>query len=117
MVQNINPSRLNYRVHLGISEPVETPQGTTKPGFKEIKNLWCGIYTLSLVQQITLMGAPETIDLVLIIRHQKNGLNGASYARFKDKLYQIVGGSPDYDDSARSFDLINLKQVKKIGNA
>ncbi|APX72482.1 head-tail adaptor protein [Companilactobacillus allii] len=115
MVQNINPSRLKYRVSLGKAGFVETPQGTNRPDFEEIRSLWCGIYTMSMTQQITLLGSPNSFDLVLIIRHQSDGLKDVKYVRFKDQLYQLVGSSPDFDDSPRSFDLITLKKVDKIG--
>jgi len=115
MVQNINPSRLNSRVHLGVSEPMENAQGGNSPTFKEIKKLWCGVYSISMTQQITLLGSPDSFDLILIVRHQKDGLNDARYAQYKGKLYKITGSSPDADNSARSFDLIILKRTDEIG--
>jgi len=115
MVQNINPSRLNSRVEIGGSKFAENAQGGNTPIFNPEKKLWCGLYTISMTQQITLLGSPESFDLVLIIRHQKDGLNGARYACYKDKLYKITGSSPDADDSARSFDLIILKRTDEIG--
>jgi len=114
MVQNINPSRLNTRLHLGVSAPIRTPQGTMKPGFKEVKKVWCGTYTISMNQQITLLGAPDSFDIVLIVRHLKGGLDGLKYAEFRKAIYEITNYTPDWEDTAHSFDLITLKKVDAI---
>lgn len=115
MVQNINPSRLNARVQIGISESYENAQGGNTPVFKSQKKLWCGVYSISMTQQITLLGSPDKFDVVLIIRHQKYGLNGARYALYKGQLYKITGSSPSNEDTARDFDLIILKRTDEIG--
>ncbi|KAE9560659.1 hypothetical protein ATN92_11015 [Companilactobacillus bobalius] len=111
----IKPSRLKYRVCLGKAGFVETPQGTNRPDFKEIKSLWCGIYTMSMIQQITLLGSPNTFYLELIIIDQCDSLKSVKYTRFMNQLYIYFGSSPDFDDSPRAFELITLKKIDKNG--
>ncbi|WP_125589770.1 head-tail adaptor protein [Companilactobacillus jidongensis] len=115
MVRNINPSRLNTRLHLGVAAPVRTTQGTMQPDFKETETVWCGVYTMTVNQQISTLGASDNFDLILIIRHRESGLNGAKYARFKDSLYEITGTSPEWSNTAHSFDLVTIKKVDRIG--
>lgn len=115
MVQRINFSRLNKRLSLCGVGNKETAQHTNKPVLTPINTIWCGLYTLTMNQKVTLLGTPDSFDLIVIVRHQAKGLNGAKYAVLDKKSYQITDYNPDSENIADAYDLISLKRDDKIG--
>ncbi|KRK64358.1 hypothetical protein FC72_GL000529 [Companilactobacillus tucceti DSM 20183] len=66
-------------------------------------------------QKVTLLGTPDSFDVIVIVRHQAKGLNSAKYAVLDHQSYQITDYNPDSENIADAYDLISLKRDDKIG--
>lgn len=114
-MKKVNPSRMIYRVELGVMMDVQTPSGIMKPRFNPEKDVWCSLFTLSTSQIIQLMGTEQNFSKSILVRTLKNGLGSWTHARFQGVVYSIASYHPDADDGPKSFDMLVLKEVSKNG--
>lgn len=108
-------SRLNNIITFGVTDTVET--GTlegTKTAFVPTKILHCAIYQRTQSQQYKLLGTSLEDTIVVAVRAQYK-VDEQLKAHFKGKMYDIVSISRDYAHNPIRYDLITLKETKKVG--
>ncbi|MGX7692067.1 phage head completion protein [Lactiplantibacillus plantarum] len=68
-MKNYNLNRLNKRAQFGTVKSVENLiNGTTKQQFVPLFTVWCGEYTLTVNNTISLTGTTATTDELIVAR-------------------------------------------------
>ena len=110
-------SRLNHLIEFGVTDTVPTD---TLEGSKEVfvpkQKLHCAFYQRSLTQQYQLLGTKLSGTIVVAVRSQYH-VKDDQLARIDGDptVYKIVTISRDDSHSPLGYDLITLKDVKKVG--
>lgn len=111
-------SRLNHLIDLGNSEIINTNtiEGS-KSTFVSKQRLHCAFYQRSQSQQYSLIGTRLEGTIVVAVRSQYH-VDEKMLAQLDgntDTTYQIVSISRDESHSMHRYDLITLKDIKKVG--
>lgn len=112
-MKNYNLSRLNKRVQFGTVKSVENLiNGTTKQQFVPLFTVWCGEYTLTISNTISLTGTTATTNQLIAVRHDDR-ITTALEAILDGVTYRVAGISSDSDLNA--YDIITLTKVNGHG--
>lgn len=110
-------SRLNHLIEFGVTETVatDTLEGS-KEGFVSHQKLHCAIYQRSQTQQYQLLETKLEGTIVVAIRSQYR-VDDTLLAKLDGgkTLYKIVAISRGEEHSPLRYDLVTLKDVKKVG--
>lgn len=111
-------SQLRHIVELGTmeSEWSDNIDGSS-PKFVAQRKLHCAFYQRSQTQQYSLLGTALEGTIVIAVRSQYN-VNDTMLARLdgNDKVtYKIVAISRGVSHSLRNYDLVTLKDTRKVG--
>lgn len=110
-------SRLNHLIEFGVTDtvPTDTLEGS-KEVFVSKQKLHCAIYQRSQTQQYQLLGTKLEGTIVVAIRSQYH-IDNQLLAKLDGgkTLYKIVAISRGEDHSPIRYDLVTLKDVKKVG--
>ncbi|MCT0193915.1 phage head closure protein [Lactiplantibacillus plantarum] len=112
-MKNYNLSRLNKRVQFGTVKTVQNLiNGTTKQQFVPLFTVWCGEYTLTISNTISLTGTTATTNELIVVRHDDR-ITTALEAILDGVTYKVAGVSSDSDLNA--YDVITLTKVNGHG--
>lgn len=110
-------SRLNHLIEFGVPDTVDTDtlEGS-KEGFVPKQTLHFAYYQRSQTQQYQLLSTKLEGTIVVAVRSQYH-VDDQLFAKIKgdDTTYKIVAISRDESHSPLGYDLITLKDVKKVG--
>ena len=105
-MKNYNLSRLNKRVQFGTVKTVQNLiNGTNKQEFVPLFAVWCGDYTLTISNNISLTGTTEMTNQLIVVRHDER-ITRALLALLNGVTYKVASISSDSD--LNSFDVITL---------
>ncbi len=106
-------SRLNKRVQFGTVKSVENLiNGTTKQQFVPLFTVWCGEYTLTISNTISLTGTTATTNELIVVRHDDR-ITTALEAILDGVTYKVAGVSSDSELNA--YDVVTLTKVNGHG--
>ncbi|MCG0825015.1 prophage Lp3 protein 11 [Lactiplantibacillus plantarum] len=112
-MKNYNLSRLNKRVQFGTVKSVENLiNGTTKQQFVPLFTVWCGEYTLTISNTISLTGTTATTNQLIVVRHDDR-ITTALEAILDGVTYKVAGVSSDSNMNA--YDVVTLTKVNGHG--
>lgn len=112
-MKNYNLNRLNKRVQFGTVKSVQNPiNGTTKQKFSPLFTVWCGEYTLTISNTISLTGTTATTDELIAVRHDER-ITTALLALLDGVTYKVAGVSSDSELNA--YDVVTLTKVNGHG--
>ena len=112
-MKNYNLSRLNKRVQFGTVKSVENLiNGTTKQQFVPLFTVWCGEYTLTISNTISLTGTTATTNELIVVRHDDR-ITTALEAILDGVTYRVAGVSSDSEMNA--YDVVTLTKVNGHG--
>ena len=112
-MKNYNLSRLNKRVQFGTVKSVENLiNGTTKQQFVPLFTVWCGEYTLTISNTISLTGTTATTNQLIAVRHDER-ITTALEAILDGVTYKVAGVSSDSELNA--YDVVTLTKVNGHG--
>ncbi|EQM54693.1 head-tail joining protein [Lactiplantibacillus plantarum EGD-AQ4] len=112
-MKNYNLSRLNKRVQFGTVKSVENPiNGTTKQQFVPLFTVWCGEYTLTISNTISLTGTTATTNQLIVVRHDDR-ITTTLEAILDGVTYKVAGVSSDSELNA--YDVVTLTKVNGHG--
>lgn len=112
-MKKFNISRLNKRVtfgNYGNTGKINPNTGEPIKGFQELQTVWCGNYSMTANQTITLAGLANTGVRMIVIRHNTNVAN-ATLAKVDGTEYSVT--AINSDDGVNTFDLVTLTQTAK----
>ena len=112
-MKNYNLSRLNERVQFGTVKSVQNPiNGTTKQQFVPLFTVWCGEYTLTISNTISLTGTTATTNQLIAVRHDER-ITTALLALLDGVEYKVAGVSSDGELNA--YDVVTLTKINGHG--
>ncbi|MBR7567682.1 phage head closure protein [Lactiplantibacillus plantarum] len=112
-MKNYNLNRLNKRAQFGTVKSVENLiNGTTKQQFVPLFTVWCGEYTLTVNNTISLTGTTATTDELIVARHDER-ITTALLALLDGVTYRVAGISSDSE--LNSYDVVTLTKVNGHG--
>ncbi|AYG38890.1 phage head closure protein [Lactiplantibacillus pentosus] len=112
-MKNYSLNRLNKRVQFGTVKSVQNPiNGTTKQQFVPLFTVWCGEYTLTISNTISLTGTTATTNQLIAVRHDER-ITTALLALLDGVEYKVAGVSSDSDMNA--YDVVTLTKVNGHG--
>lgn len=112
-MKNYTLSRLNKRVQFGTVKTVQNPiNGTSKQQFVQLFIVWCGEYTLTVNNTISLTGTTATTDELIVVRHDER-ITTALLALLDGVTYKVAGVSSDSELNA--YDVVTLTKVNGHG--
>ena len=112
-MKNYNLNRLNKRIQFGTVKTVQNLiNGTNKQQFVPLFTVWCGAYTLTISNTISLTGTTATTNQLIVTRHD-NRITTALEAILDGVTYKVAGISSDSD--LNSYDIITLTEVNGHG--
>ena len=112
-MKNYNLSRLNKLVQFGTVKSVENLiNGTTKQQFVPLFTVWCGEYTLTISNTISLTGTTATTNQLIAVRHDDR-ITTALEAILDGVTYRVAGVSSDGELNA--YDVVTLTKVNGHG--
>lgn len=110
-------SRLNHLIEFGVTDtvPADTLEGSTEV-FVSKQKLHCAIYQRTQTQQYQLLGTKLEGTTVVAVRSQYQ-VDDRLLARLDGggAQYKIITISRDESHSPIRYDLITLKDVRKVG--
>ncbi|ETY72795.1 head-tail joining protein [Lactiplantibacillus fabifermentans T30PCM01] len=113
-MKNYNLSRLNKRVQFGVEEMAginnNTGENITK--FSPSFSVWCGEYTLTISNTISLAGTTATTNELIVVRHDER-ITTALLALLDGVTYKVAGVSSDSELNA--YDVVTLTKVNGHG--
>ncbi|MEN2302656.1 phage head closure protein [Lactiplantibacillus plantarum] len=112
-MKNYNLSRLNKRAQFGTVKTVQNLiNGTTKQQFVPLFAVWCGEYTLTVNNTISLTGTTATTNQLIVVRHDER-ITTALLALLDGVTYRVAGVSSDSELNA--YDVVTLTKVNGHG--
>ncbi|MCG0626877.1 prophage Lp3 protein 11 [Lactiplantibacillus plantarum] len=112
-MKNYNLNRLNKRVQFGTVKTVQNLiNGTTKQQFVPLFTVWCGEYTLTISNTISLTGTTATTNQLIAVRHDER-ITTALLALLDGVEYKVAGVSSDGELNA--YDVVTLTKVNGHG--
>lgn len=112
-MKQYNLSRLNKRVQFGTVKSVQNLiNGTNKQQFVPQFTVWCGYYTLTISNTISLTGTTATTNELIAVRHDDR-ITTALEAILDGVTYKVAGVSSDSELNA--YDVITLTKVNGHG--
>jgi SPP1 family predicted phage head-tail adaptor len=112
-MKNYNLSRLNKLVQFGTVKSVENLiNGTTKQQFVPLFTVWCGEYTLTISNTISLTGTTATTNQLIAVRHDDR-ITTTLEAILDGVTYRVAGVSSDSELNA--YDVVTLTKVNGHG--
>lgn len=112
-------SRLNHLIEFGVTETVDTDtlEGSVEK-FVPKQKLHFAYYQRSQTQQYQLFGTDLQNTIVIVVRSQCH-VDDTQLARIKgdETTYKVMSISRGEAHSPINYDLITLKDVKKVGVA
>lgn len=113
-MKNYNLSRLNKRVQFGVEKMSgfnpNTGENITK--FSPTFSVWCGEYTLTISNTISLTGTTATTNQLIAVRHDDR-ITTTLEAILDGVTYRIAGVSSDSEMNA--YDVVTLTKVNGHG--
>ncbi|WP_436646551.1 phage head closure protein [Lactiplantibacillus plantarum] len=108
-----NLNRLNKRVQFGTVKTVQNLiNGTEKQQFVPLFTVWCGEYTLTISNTISLTGTTATTNELIAVRHDDR-ITTTLEAMLDGVEYKVAGVSSDSELNA--YDVITLTKVNGHG--
>lgn len=112
-MKNYSLNRLNKRVQFGTVKSVQNLiNGTTQQKFVPLFTVWCGDYTLTISNTISLTGTTSTTNKLIVVRHDER-ITTALLAILDGITYKVAGISSDSELNA--YDVITLTKVNGHG--
>ena len=112
-MKNYNLNRLNKRVQFGTVKSVQNLiNGTTKQQFVPLLTVWCGEYTLTISNTISLTGTTATTNQLIAVRHDDR-ITTTLEAILDGVTYRVAGVSSDSEMNA--YDVVTLTKVNGHG--
>lgn len=104
---NYDLSRMMHRATFGTTKTVEddTLEGSHEEFVAQF-TLWAGEYTNTQLQTYTLLGTQQSIDLVIVIRHNPK-VNKELLVHYQGNEYKIA--AVDSDERIGAFDRVTLQ--------
>ncbi|MCF1425955.1 phage head closure protein [Lactiplantibacillus plantarum] len=112
-MKNYTLNRLNKRVQFGTVKTVQNLiNGTNKQQFVPMFTVWCGEYTLTVNNTISLTGTTATTDELIVVRHDDR-ITTTLEAMLDGVEYKVAGVSSDSE--LNSYDVVTLTKVNGHG--
>nr|WP_236685455.1 phage head closure protein [Lactiplantibacillus plantarum] len=113
-MKNYNLNRLKKRVQFGVEKIVgsndNTGEDITK--FSPSFSVWCGEYTLTISNTISLTGTTATTNQLIAVRHDDR-ITTTLEAILDGVTYRVAGVSSDSEMNA--YDVVTLTKVNGHG--
>lgn len=113
-MKNYNLNRLNKRVQFGVEKMagINNNTGENITEFSPSFSVWCGEYTLTISNTISLTGTTATTNELIAVRHDDR-ITTALLALLDGITYRVAGVSSDSELNA--YDVVTLTKVNGHG--